>query len=583
MEGLIDGLNTHDTAQMSSYFTDDIVYDFVAQPPALNGKEQLAAFFEGLFQGIPDFHSTQTRVLVSGDIMVTEAIAGGTHLGELSGIPATGNSLELAPLHIWEFEGDKVKRATEYLDVASMLMQMGVMPAPELDPAFLVPSFPLPDPEPTGLGPIDAALELDALYDAHDTVNYAKKIHPDAEIILVPLGIPLNRDSFIAVLELYFTGFPDLTQDISNSMDLGDGWVVFEGSWKGMNDGPYFGMPATRRFSEVRGAWIARFDADGLMTNLNVYFDNITILANLGLFPPPDPSANKAVVERWLELYNTQDLAIADEVFAPDLIPHWPHFPHITDLDSYKAEIANTSSLIPDFHATLEDIIAEGDKVVARFTATGTASGEFMGITVDGVPYTNTWIIMFRFVGGKIAEEWLQYDLLGVVEQFGAMPPTRPTPESYTWRPPSEVTGDPGDPMANTAMALYYVQKFWNEQSLAGLDNTHSLDFIPHNPVIPVHPSSLNTYKHVCLLHLAAFPDFHVTTENVIAEADKVAVRWTVNGTHQGELMGIPPTGRPVSFTGITLYRFADGKIVEEWWSYDALGMMQQITAPPEP
>jgi predicted ester cyclase len=89
-------------------------------------------------------------------------------------------------------------------------------------------------------------------------------------------------------------------------------------------------------------------------------------------------------------------------------------------------------------------------------------------------------------------------------------------------------------------------------------------------------------YKHVCLLHLAAFPDMRVTTENIIAEDDKVAIRWTVTGTHMGALMGIPATGRKVTWTGITTYRFADDKIVENWWAYDALGMMQQITAPPE-
>jgi ketosteroid isomerase-like protein len=70
---LIGGLNDHDTAQMTLHCTDDIVYDFVAQPPPLNGKQELAAFFEALFQGVPDFHSTQTRILVSDNIMVTEA------------------------------------------------------------------------------------------------------------------------------------------------------------------------------------------------------------------------------------------------------------------------------------------------------------------------------------------------------------------------------------------------------------------------------------------------------------------------------------------------------------------------------
>jgi steroid delta-isomerase-like uncharacterized protein len=75
-----------------------------------------------------------------------------------------------------------------------------------------------------------------------------------------------------------------------------------------------------------------------------------------------------------------------------------------------------------------------------------------------------------------------------------------------------------------------------------------------------------------------------VTTDDIIAEGDKVVIRWTANGTHQGELMGIPASGNQTTWSGMTIYRFADGKIVESWWAYDALGMMQQIMPPmPEP
>jgi len=317
----------------------------------------------------------------------------------------------------------------------------------------------------------------------------------------------------------------------------------------------------------------------------NILIACIILIASGGVFQTAaaDTEANKAVVERWLELWNTQDLTIADEVFATDYVPHMPHYPDIVDVESYKAEVATVPTTIPDFHATLEDIVAEGDKVVARFTATGTAQGEIMGIPVNGVPYTNTWIIMFRFADNKIVEEWLQYDLLGVLEQLGAMPPSRPAPESYTWGPPSEVTGNPGDPVMNTALALYVAQKFWNEQNIDALDITHNLECIVHNPPIPGHPLPYEAFKQTGLLYLMAFPDFRVTVEDTVAEEDEVAIRWTMNGTHLGELMGIPATGTKATYTGITIYRFADGKIVEYWWAYDALGMMQQITAPPEP
>jgi steroid delta-isomerase-like uncharacterized protein len=579
MQGLIEGLNAHDTAHMSAYWTDDIVYDFVAQPPALNGKQEVAAFFEGLFQGVPDFHNTQTRILVSDNIMVTEATATGTHLGELSGIPATGNNLQLAPLHVWEFEGDKIKRVTEYLDMASMLMQMGLMPTPELDPALLVPSFPLPDAEPTGLDTLEAAAEFVSRWNAGDLSDMARMIHPDANILVAPFGIPLSRDAYLAVGEMMFQGFSDMSLEVVRAIDLGDGWVVSELLITGTNDGPYMGMPATRRSIQLRGVSLQRYNTEGLLTDLSSYYDNLTMLAQLGLFPPPDPEANKALAIRADEHVNTGDTAIADEVFATDFVNHDPANPDVRDLESYKGWVAATRTAMPDFHATMEDLIAEGDKVAERWTATGTQEGEISGIPPTGRQVTFTGMTIYRVAEGKIVEMWWSMDSLSVLQQLGVIPPTR---EDYTWGTPSQVTGAAGDPVANTAMVLYFVQKFWNEQNVAGLDNTHSPDFISHNPVIPGNPLPYNMYKQVGLLHLAAFPDMRVTAENIMAEGDKVAVRWTVNGTHLGELMGVPPTGRSVTFTGMTIHRFAAGKIVENWWAYDALGMMQQITAPPE-
>jgi len=311
MQGMLDSLNFQDVAQMSSYWTDDIVYDFVAQPPSLEGKEQVAAFFGGLFQGVPDFHSTQTRILVSDNIMVTEAVGTGTHLGELVGIPATGNSLQVLPLHIWEFEGDKVRRATEYLDMASAMVQLGVMPAPDpLDPALLVPSFTLPDAEPTGLSPVEAGAQLDAHWDAHDLSGCAKGIHPDAEILMIPLGVPMDREGFIAISELEFQGFSDFRWEPVRSIDMGDGWVVTETVSTGTHDGPYLGIPATGRSIMVRAGVLRRFDADGLLTNLHLYYDNMTVLQQLTaeewspegvwITTVPTPMGNMIIKSTWV-------------------------------------------------------------------------------------------------------------------------------------------------------------------------------------------------------------------------------------------------------------------------------------------
>ena len=80
-----------------------------------------------------------------------------------------------------------------------------------------------------------------------------------------------------------------------------------------------------------------------------------------------------------------------------------------------------------------------------------------------------------------------------------------------------------------------------------------------------------------------AVPDLTYTIEDQIAEGDKVAYRWTARGTHEGELMGIAPTGNRVTFTGIAVARLAEGKIEEMWENYDALGMMQQLGVVPSP
>jgi steroid delta-isomerase-like uncharacterized protein len=81
----------------------------------------------------------------------------------------------------------------------------------------------------------------------------------------------------------------------------------------------------------------------------------------------------------------------------------------------------------------------------------------------------------------------------------------------------------------------------------------------------------------------SAFPDFECVVEDMVAEGDKVAARVTLRGTHQGEFMGIPPSGNRIEVTGIDIARFADGKMVEHWGNFDDLGMMQQLGAIPPP
>ncbi|MHC4147702.1 MAG: ester cyclase, partial [Planctomycetota bacterium] len=131
------------------------------------------------------------------------------------------------------------------------------------------------------------------------------------------------------------------------------------------------------------------------------------------------------------------------------------------------------------------------------------------------------------------------------------------------------------DTEANKALVVRLGQVF-NEGNLALADEIFASDFVNHHPSRP-DVIDLESYKAWVVESRTALPDFHVEIHYMVAEGDKVAGHWTATGTHLGEYMGIPPTGKHFTQTGMNIHRFADGKIVEAWWSSDALAMAEQL------
>jgi steroid delta-isomerase-like uncharacterized protein len=119
-----------------------------------------------------------------------------------------------------------------------------------------------------------------------------------------------------------------------------------------------------------------------------------------------------------------------------------------------------------------------------------------------------------------------------------------------------------------------YTEEFWNKQNIAAFDEYFSTDLIVHSPD---GDQNYEQYKGLCQAYFSAFPDLHITTDEIVAEADKVTKIWTANSTHKGELMGIPATGKRIKVKGIEVFRIVDGKIAEIWAVMDNLGMMQQL------
>ncbi len=133
---------------------------------------------------------------------------------------------------------------------------------------------------------------------------------------------------------------------------------------------------------------------------------------------------NKAIELRFFEeVVNKGNLAIIDEIVAANFVQHDAPPGLSADREGMKQFFAMAHSAFPDFKSTLEDMFAEGDKVVQRFTARGTHKGEWMGIAPTGKQIAVTGIAIHRITDGKIVEDWTNMDTLGMMVQLGVVPP----------------------------------------------------------------------------------------------------------------------------------------------------------------
>lgn len=138
------------------------------------------------------------------------------------------------------------------------------------------------------------------------------------------------------------------------------------------------------------------------------------------------PEQNKQVIHQVFESYNQQNMEKAEKLYSPKHIFHFPGAPPM-DWNSHKQFIVGLSKAFPDLHFKVEDILTEGDKVAYRLTVSGTHKGEFQGIppTDRKVSFTSTGIS--NIVDGKVAEDWVDADTMGLMQQLGVIPSAPPS------------------------------------------------------------------------------------------------------------------------------------------------------------
>src|SRR5918998_1224280 len=126
----------------------------------------------------------------------------------------------------------------------------------------------------------------------------------------------------------------------------------------------------------------------------------------------------------------------------------------------------------------------------------------------------------------------------------------------------------------NKTIAERFNEDVWGRGDEAALEELLDPDFVDHD-ALPGQSPDREGHRQILAAFRHAFPDLNVTTEDIVAEGDRVVSRWTAHGTHQGDLMGVAPTSNEETIKGIDVLRVAGGRIVERWAQFNDLGVMQ--------
>jgi steroid delta-isomerase-like uncharacterized protein len=281
---------------------------------------------------------------------------------------------------------------------------------------------------------------------------------------------------------------------------------------------------------------------------------------------------NKAAARRFLvDIWSQGSDAAAYEILAPNFV-------FLLGVDPYRVEgpeafmkivhrnraAFQNLTYIPDD----ENAVAEGNKVVYPWTMTSKHVGMWAGYTPSNKDVSIKGMTHYVFDGDKIVQAQVQNEALSLVRQIGGIAPRGMGTEYKIVE-------------ANKELARRFFHAAWNEGDMQMIDELTKPDAIDHSTVKGKTETGSESFKQIVSMFRAAMPDIHLTIEDEIAEGDKVVHRWSLHGTHTGELMGVPPTGKQVAFTGTTIVRIKDGKITERWANVDELDMLQQLGVVP--
>ncbi len=278
-----------------------------------------------------------------------------------------------------------------------------------------------------------------------------------------------------------------------------------------------------------------------------------------------DPrEANRRAARRIFDVWDGDDIDALDDVIAEDVVLHGPEevLGTVHGRDAYKDNLRMIRAGFPDLFFEAQDVVAEGDMVMAHCTFGGTHEGELMGIEPTGASVEVSWLGSYRFDDGKVVEVTGLPDLFGAFRQLGVIEPPGGTSTTEA---------------ENKELVRRYPEEVISEGNLDLVDEIIADDYVEYNSAVPEPIHGPEGVKEYVSMLRTAVPDIECGVEDLIAEGDKVVRRDRATGTVEGEFMGIEPTGKEAVVEGHHIHRIEDGQIVETWAQNDMLGLMQQL------
>ncbi len=271
----------------------------------------------------------------------------------------------------------------------------------------------------------------------------------------------------------------------------------------------------------------------------------------------------KALVRRYHEEFWRWNESVMDEMLTPDFNKSGAF-----SAEALKATLREVRRAFPDWTFKIDEMIAEGDKVMLRWTMQGTHQGAYPGpfgpVQPTGKHVTLTGITINRLEGNKIADDRVEASDLSFYQQLGVIP----TPAQ--------------DAERNKAVVRRYYDEIVNGDKWELVDELLAPGFQGHKQSPGQEANRAQIKEGLAYLRQSS-SDYRQVVEEMIAEGDRVVAYYTFQGTHTGDYAGVPATGKRFCFPGIDIWQVRDGRLVGHWFVGDTYGFMQQVGAVPAP